>query len=44
MDGWTVDGFRMIQVYNIYRELYYYYISSSSDHQALDPGHWGPLP
>ena len=22
---------------------YYYYISSTSDHQALDPGGWGPL-
>ena len=35
----------MIQVYHIYRALYfnYYYISSISDHQALDPEGWGPL-
>ena len=31
------DGFRMIQVHYIYHVLYCYYISSSSDHQALDP-------
>ena len=39
------DGFRMIQVHYIYRALYfyYYYINSTSDHQALDPGGWGPL-
>ena len=39
------DGFRMIQEHNIYCELnfYYYYMSSNSDHQALDPGGWGPL-
>ena len=32
------DGFRMIQAHYIYCALnfYYYYISSSSDHQALD--------
>ena len=24
--------------------LYYYYISSTSDHQALEPRGWGPLP
>lgn len=23
--------------------FYYYYISSTSDHQSLDPGGWGPL-
>ena len=23
--------------------FYYYYISSTSGHQALDPGGWGPL-
>ena len=39
------DGFRMIQVHYIYCALsfYYYYISSTSDHQALDPRGWGPL-
>ena len=42
--GWG-DGFRMIKANSIYRALYfyYYYISSTSDHQALDPGGWGPL-
>ena len=35
----------MIQVHCIYCVLYfyYYYICSTSDHQALDPGGWGPL-
>ena len=39
-------GFRMIQVHYMYCALYFYYyqISSTSDHQALDPGGWGPLP
>ena len=38
------DGFRMIQVYYIYCVLYFYYdISSTSGHQALDPRGWGPL-
>ena len=39
------DGFRMIQAHYIYCVLYfhYYYISSTSGHQALDPGGWGPL-
>ena len=44
---WTVgDGLRMIQVYCGYCALYlyYYYISSPSDQQALDPRGWGPLP
>ena len=43
--GWG-DGFGMIQVLYIYCALhfYYYYISSTSDHQALDPGGWGPRP
>ena len=42
--GWGHD-FRMIQVRYIYCVLYvyYYYISSTSDHQVLDPGGWGPL-
>jgi len=39
------DGFRMIQVHYIHCALdfYYYDISSTSHHQALDPGGWGPL-
>ena len=39
------DGLRMIQAHYIYCVLYfhYYYISSTSSHQALDPGSWGPL-
>ena len=36
------NGFGMIQVHYIHCVLYYYYISSTSDHQALDPGGWGP--
>ena len=38
--GWgDEDGFRMIQVHDIYCTLYFYYydISSTSDHQVLDP-------
>ena len=46
--GWrgTVgDGFGMLQACYIYCVLYFYYfsISSTSDHQAVDPGGWGPL-
>ena len=39
------DGFRMIQVHHIYCAIYFYsyHISSTSDHQALDLGGWGPL-
>ena len=39
------DGFRMIQAHYVYCALYfhYYYISSTSDHLALDPGGWEPL-
>ena len=39
------NGFRMIQAHYFYCALYfcYYYISSISDHQALDSRHWGPL-
>ena len=39
------DGFGMVQVHCIYCALYFYYycISSSSDHQALDPEDQGPL-
>ena len=35
----------MIQVHSIYHALYfyYYYISFTSDHQALDLRGWGPL-
>ena len=37
------DGFRMIQEHYIYCALYFYYdyISSTSDHQGLDPRGWG---
>ena len=42
--GWAWgDGFRMIQMHYIYCTLDYYYISSTSDHQALDPRVWGLL-
>ena len=38
------DGFRTIQVRYVYCVLcLYYYISSTSDHQAFGPGGWGPL-
>ena len=39
------DGLQMIQAHGIYCafSFRYYYISSTSDHQALDPGGWGPL-
>ena len=42
---WGKCGFGMIQVHYIYCALYfyYYYIRSTSDHQALGPGSWGPL-
>lgn len=38
------DGFGMIQAHYIYCALYiyYYYITSTSDHQALDVRSWGP--
>ena len=38
-------SFGMIQVHYIYCALYFYYyfINSTSDHQALDPGGWGSL-
>ena len=40
------DGFRMVQAHYIYCELrlYYYYVSSTSDQDALDPRGWGPMP
>ena len=35
----------MIHVHHIYYALYlcYYYIGSTSDHQTVDSGGWGPL-
>ena len=50
-EGWTPGlgqgdsyGFEMIQVHQIYCTRYFYYpISTTSDHQELDPGGWGPL-
>ena len=43
-DG-QADGFKMIQVLYIHCALhfYYYYISCTSDHQALGPRSWGTL-
>ena len=43
--GWggAGDDLGMIQVCYIDCVLYHYYISSTSDHQALDPGGWEPL-
>ena len=40
-EGWG-GGFRMVLGHYIYYALYYY-IHSTSDHQALDPRGWGPL-
>ena len=39
------DGLAMIHGRYIYWALYFYYycISSTSGHQALDPGGWRPL-
>ena len=44
-DGGRGSGLGMIQEHYIYFALYFYhcYISSTSDHQALDPRGWGPL-
>ena len=39
--GQRRDGFGMI--YCALYFYYYYYISSTSDHQTLDPRHWGLL-
>ena len=41
---WGQGGFWIIQTHCIYCVLYFYYfyISSTSDHQALDPRGWGP--
>ena len=43
--GMGGHGLGMIQADYIYCALhfYYYYISSTGDHEALDPGCWGPL-
>ena len=38
------DGFRMIQMHCIYCAVYYFYISPTLDHQALDSRGWGLLP
>ena len=44
MDQGGGDGFGMIQVHHIYCALYFcYYISSTTDHQLVDPRGWGPL-
>ena len=42
---WWGDGFEMTQVYYISCALYFYdyYISPTSDDQALDPEGWGLL-
>ena len=39
------DGLGMIRAHYICCGLYfyYYYIAFTSDHQALNPGSWGPL-
>jgi len=37
------DGLGTIQVHYIYCVLYYYYISSTSDHQVSDSGGRGPV-
>jgi len=44
-EGKGGGGFKTIQTHYTYCALYlyYYYISSTSDHQALDPGGWRPL-
>ena len=42
--GWGGgDCFRMIKCITFIVHFYCYYISSTSDHQALDPGGQGPL-
>ena len=42
-DRGGVGGLGMIQLHYVYCAFYLYYISSTSDHQALDSGGWGPL-
>ena len=39
--GWFRDDSSTLHYCALY--FYYYYINSNSDHQALDPGSWGPL-
>ena len=43
--GGAGDGLGTIQGHYTYCALYFYhhYIGSTSGHQALDPGGWGPL-
>ena len=43
--GRGCDGLGMIQAHCMYYALYFYYycISCTLDHQALDGGGWGPL-
>lgn len=42
IDQGTGGGFAMIQTHYVYCALYFfYYISPTSDYQALDPGGWG---
>ena len=43
--GRGCDGLGMTQAHCMYYALYFYYycISCTSDHQALDGGGWGPL-
>ena len=45
MDQTVGDSFGMIQAHYIYCVvyLYFYYVSSTLDHHALDPEGWGPL-
>ena len=37
------DSLETIQAHYMYWALYFHYISSTSDHQALDPRGWRPL-
>ena len=43
--GCVANGFKIIQAHYIYCELYfyYYYVSTTSDHQTLEPRGWRPL-
>ena len=45
MDWGGEDDLGMIQVHYIYCALYFYYhhVTSTFNHQALDPRGWGPL-
>ena len=42
--GGSGEGLGTIQARYISCPLYFYYISSTSDHQALDPGGWELIP